>query len=94
MESLLRSGQLLDLILVLIVLEAALLGWLRARTGRGPPPRALVINLASGASLMLAVRFALTDAPWTWVAGMLTVALLAHLADLAVRWQSGDSPGR
>jgi hypothetical protein len=34
---------------------------------------------------MLAVRFALTDAPWIWIATCLTAALGCHLVDLRER---------
>ena len=56
MAGLFASGRIVDIILVLVALEAvALLVW-RRRRGRGPSPIALIGNLASGASLMLAVR--------------------------------------
>jgi hypothetical protein len=35
---------------------------------------------------MLAVRAALIDAPWQHVATWLLLSLVAHLADLALRW--------
>jgi hypothetical protein len=81
------SGRAVDLILILMALETTglLLHWrLRAQ---GVPPLPLLINMTSGACLLLAVRAALTGAPWGWVGLFLVAALVVHLADLAVRWQ-------
>jgi hypothetical protein len=87
MSALFASGHIVDAILVLVVLEAALLAAWHARTGRGIPPAALATTLASGGALMLAVRAALVGAWWGWVALCLLAALLAHLADLRGRWR-------
>ncbi|MCA3261180.1 MAG: hypothetical protein ING44_04500 [Telmatospirillum sp.] len=84
---LVQSGQLVELVLALVALEAAALLVYRFRTGRGPEPLGLVFNLAAGSALMLALRAALQDAGWTHVAAFLVLALAAHLADLARRWQ-------
>lgn len=63
----------------------------RAR-GVGVAPRELIGNLVSGACLMLAVRAALLDAPWQQLAAWLLLSLLAHLADLALRWRRRGHP--
>lgn len=84
--SLFASGRIIDAVLLLMLLEGALLLGLRARTGRGVAPKTLLTNLAAGAALMLALRAALTGAPWTTTAAFLAAALAAHLADLFVRW--------
>ena len=86
MAALFASGRIIDLILVFILLECALLAYLRRdglRLGE------LLPNILSGAALMLAVHSALTDARWEWKAGCLLAALLAHLSDLALRVQRG-----
>jgi hypothetical protein len=90
MSELFASGRILDAILVLVVLEAlGLLIWRRA-TGRGPKPRDIVPTLLSGLMLMLALRAALADLRWEFIAAPLTLALAAHLADLAIRWRAPD----
>ncbi len=81
------SGQLVELVLALVALEAAALLFYRFRTGRGPEPLGLVFNLAAGSALMLALRAALQEADWTQVAAFLVLALVAHIVDLARRWK-------
>lgn len=85
-SELLTSGRMIDLILVLVVLEAVALVVYHRRTGRGIAPAALLFNLAAGALLLLAARGALTGAAWPWIAAALFGALCAHLLDLAQRW--------
>lgn len=87
MAELFASGRIVDLIVALVVLEAGLLLVLRARRGRGPSAGALLSNLAAGAALMLAVRAALTGADWPLVAAWLIAALVAHLAEMAIRFR-------
>ncbi|MEH3116989.1 MAG: hypothetical protein PGN25_05090 [Methylorubrum populi] len=87
--SLFASGRIVDAILVLVALEALLLLGLRMRLGRGPAAGALLSNLASGAALMLALRAALVGAVWPVVAGWLSAALLAHVAEMLLRFRAG-----
>jgi hypothetical protein len=86
MSALFASGHIVDAILILVVLEAALLAAWHGRTGRGVPLGAMAANLCSGAALLLAVRAALVGAWWGWVGGALLAALVAHLVDLRGRW--------
>lgn len=88
LEQAFASGRIVDLILMLVMAEAVGLVVFWTIKRRGIPPRALIANLASGAALMLAVRSALVDAPWTQVAAFLTISFIAHLADLTGRWRS------
>lgn len=86
MEAHLPAERVVDLILVLVVLEAVLIALYHRATGRGVAPRDLVLTLLSGGCLLLALRLALSGAELVWVALALTGALLAHLADLYRRW--------
>lgn len=80
------SGRIVELILGLMLLEAvALVVWQR-RTGRGIAPLDLCVNLAAGALLLLALRAALPAAASLDPAPFLAAALVAHIADLARRW--------
>lgn len=85
MEQLVRSGQVADVILACLVLEAlALLAW-RRLTGRGMPPADVLGLLLPGAFLVLALRLALTGAVWPLIPLALVAALGAHLFDLSRR---------
>jgi hypothetical protein len=84
---LLADGTLLEWVVALMVVEAAVLLVWRARTGAGLPTSAVLCVLASGIFLMLAVRAALTSASIESVAGWLLAALVAHVADVLLRWQ-------
>ena len=87
LAELVRSGALVEIVLVLVAIEAAALLVYKFRTGSGPEPLGLVFNLAAGSALMLALHAALQNAGWTHVAAFLVLALAAHLADLARRWK-------
>jgi uncharacterized membrane protein YhhN len=93
MGELFGTGRVVDLVLALMVVEAVALGLLWTRTARGVPPIALIVNLVAGALLLLALRAALTDAGPAATASFLGLALVAHLADLALRWQRRDGGG-
>lgn len=82
------SGRVVEVILLLVALEAcALLAW-RGLRRREPGLLALLPSLAAGACLLLALRAALLSAPWSSVAAWLSAALLAHVVDLAGRLRS------
>jgi hypothetical protein len=87
MADLFSSGRLVDLILVVVVLEAAVLVlyWRQAR--RGIAPFDLLPNLCAGAFLLLALRATLAGAGWMMVSGCLASAGLAHLTDVYRRWR-------
>lgn len=89
-----ENGSLPRLIAGLVVLEAILMVWLWRARGLGIAPRAVLGNLVSGACLMLAVGAALADAPWWDVAILLILSLVAHVADLALRWRGGAASNR
>ena len=86
MEAHLTAERIVDLILVLVVLEAAVIALYHWATGRGIAARDLVLTLLSGACLLLALRLALAGAELVWVALVLAGAFLAHLGDLYRRW--------
>ncbi|MGI9246715.1 MAG: hypothetical protein ACR2I8_08460 [Steroidobacteraceae bacterium] len=94
MQALIEGGRIVDLILLLMAGEAAVLAWLRARHRIGVGLRAMLPNLLAGAFLLLALRAALTAAGYPSVAAWLLLGLLAHLADLFVRSRSTSSRGR
>jgi len=89
MARLFASGQIVWLLLGFMVLEAGALTLYRWRTGNGIAAGALMINLMSGGSLLLALHAALTRQDWRLVGLWLGVSLVAHLADLRHRWVHG-----
>lgn len=84
-RELFASGRGIDIALVCIALEGALLVGLRRRTGRGLKPLDVLGHLLAGALLLLAMRCALTGADYRWTALFLSASFPAHLFDLARR---------
>ena len=80
--------RLVDVGLALIALEAAGLLVLRAVTGRGPSPIALVANLLAGGFILVALRSTLAGAELLWIGAALAASLVAHVVDLASRWDA------
>lgn len=85
LAALFASGRAVDLILALVVVEAVAIAILHRTTRRGIAPVDLLPNLLAGVGLLLALRAALVDARWPWIALCLTGALVAHVIDLARR---------
>ncbi len=85
------DGSVLLWIVALVVVEGAVLAWLWVSKRIGWAPRLLFGQLASGASLMLAVRAAILDQPWTQIALWLICALIAHVVDLVLRYRAQAS---
>jgi hypothetical protein len=86
MRDLVLSGRIVDAILLLVAVELVVLTLIRHRTGRGPGGTLLLPNLLAGCALLLALRAALGGAAWPWSAAWLAAAGVAHVADLAMRW--------
>ena len=86
MAELFATGRVADLILLCLLVEVVALALLRRRTGRGPALAEVLAIALPGAFLALALRAALTQAAWPWVALALVAAFLAHLTDLVRRW--------
>ena len=92
MDALFASGRIIDAVLLLVAVEASILAWIGRR--RGLPLASLLANLASGAALMLALRAALVGAGWIAVAGWMLAGLIAHLADLSLRFRAATAQRR
>ncbi len=86
MEQLFTSGRIADVVLVIMAAEALLLLYLgRPWTGWGLS--GLLGNLFAGASLVVALKIALTGGDWLFVAFALVASLIGHLADVLSRLQ-------
>ncbi|MCR9179586.1 MAG: hypothetical protein NXH71_05055 [Erythrobacteraceae bacterium] len=80
MEWLFASGHAADLILGVLVIEAA---WLRLARGWGWGAMARLLGPA--ALIVLGLRAALAGMDWWWIALPLALSLPLHLMDLRVR---------
>ena len=85
MMTLFSSGRVVDIILFFVFLEAVYIAVHRGKTGRGVRLREVAAGMLSGVFLLLALRCALVDERWPWIATWLLFALIAHFADLAGR---------
>jgi hypothetical protein len=86
MAALFAGTLLVDLVIVLSLLETVFLLVHHRLTGRGIAPSQFLANMVSGLCLMLALRAALTQSAWTWVALPLAAAGIVHASDLWRRW--------
>jgi hypothetical protein len=85
MDEFIRSGRFADVILVVIAAEMLAVSFYLWRRGRGLALMSFVASSLAGGSLVLAMRAILRDSGWLFVAIYLAAALLAHLADIALR---------
>lgn len=84
-QSLFDSGRAVDVVLVVLAIEAI---WLAQR---GWSVRRLAQALGPAVFIVLAVRAALVGAAWYWVALCLLASLPLHLLDLQDRFER-DQP--
>jgi hypothetical protein len=87
MDWLFTSGHAADLILAVLVVEAA---WLRIARGWGWG--AVAGLLGPAALIVLGLRAALIGAPWWWIALPLAASLPLHLMDLRGRLAARADP--
>lgn len=78
---------LIDFVIAVTVVEAAVLALLHARSGRGLPPGEFMPALTAGLGLLLAARAGASGADGFWVAAGLLLAGAAHALDLKRRWR-------
>jgi hypothetical protein len=87
MQEIVQSGDIVIIMLAVVLVEAAVLIGYRASTGRGVPPRSLLINLGAGGSLMFALGATLKGFDWQVTASFLVVAGAFHFFDVRLRWE-------
>jgi hypothetical protein len=81
------SERSIQLVLLLIGVEAIVLMVLWRLRLCPLPPLASLLILAPGTCLLLAAHAALARASWEWIASLFLLALVIHLIDLRQRWQ-------
>ncbi len=84
-EDLITSGRIANIILAVLAVEAALVGFLLWRRQQARGLLSFLASLLAGAALVLCLRAALMNAGWPFVAIFLLAALLAHLAETVLR---------
>ena len=90
MAAVLPEVFVVDAIVALVAIEALFLVVWRARTGGGVPIAGMLANLSSGAALLLSLRIALPGSALPSILALLSIALVAHVADLASRWEAAS----
>lgn len=85
MEAFFSSGRAVDVVLLVLALEAVWLRW------RGGPWADIIAALLPAVLMMLGLRAALTGHTWPWIAIPLTLAFPAHMLDLRRRGMIGRS---
>ncbi len=81
MDALFSNGYVIDLVIAVLALEAVVVnGWLQRRAALPWP------TVVSGLGLLIAWRCAHAGAHWVWIALPLSLAGMAHLLDLRLRW--------
>ena len=91
LKSFFSSGRVADLLLLVMAAEFVGLALRAPRARRRVVVTDLLFALAPGACLTLAMRLALTGAPWPWIAACLTAALPVHIIDLVRRRRQSAS---
>jgi hypothetical protein len=86
MPEFIPSRQLVDIVIALTLIECVFLLVFHQVKKRGLAPGEYLLNLTSGLCLMFALRCALADAAWIWIALWLMASGLAHGTDLWRRW--------
>ena len=81
------DGSIADLVLAVMVIEAAVLIALSRRGASKFSAAIIILALLPGFFLVLALRGALIRAEWFWIALALMGALLTHLIDMRMRFQ-------
>lgn len=82
LQELFASGQVVDLVIALIAVEALVLRVGLRRAAVAPLP-----TLLAGVGLLIAWRLSLAGVPWGYVAVALTAAGVAHGCDLWRLWR-------
>lgn len=85
LPGLVANGRAVDLILVIMAVEFAVLSLRRRARRRQVVMMDLFFALAPGALILLALRAALMHAGWLWIAIFLAASFPIHMVDLIRR---------
>lgn len=87
MDTLFVGTRLIDTVIALTLLEWLVVYLYFRTTGKGLAPHQYTLNLVSGLCLMLALRSVLAVGPGWAMVVFLSLAGLAHGADMLRRWK-------
>ena len=87
LQSLVESGRIVDIMLVVVAVEIIALVGYRLATGKGLSVASIVLNVGAGGSLMVALKLLYDGAACQLIAAALVSALVFHTGDLAHRWR-------
>ncbi len=82
-----NSGRIIEILLVIVLVEAVALLVYWKNTGRGVSPVSLIGMLGAGIFLMLAIRSAIQNSATELLAMWLLLSLVFHVIDLCHRWK-------
>ncbi|MFK8032157.1 MAG: hypothetical protein AB8G18_18145 [Gammaproteobacteria bacterium] len=86
LQRLIETGRIVDIMVLFVLVEVAVLLAYRFRTGRGIAPLSLLLNVGAGGSLMLALGATLKNMGFAMIGFFLVLSLVFHIADLVKRW--------
>lgn len=81
-ESAFSSGHIADLVLIVMMIEAAIIFILMRRGRINLPFRTYILGVIAGGFIVLALRLALTDAASAMIAIALALSFFAHIGEL------------
>ncbi len=91
MAEMFTSGRVVDLLLAVVAIEVVIILLLRRLFRKDIAMSGILAAMLPGVLLLLALRAALLQTHWVWIASFLLLAFAAHLADLRVRWACAPS---
>jgi hypothetical protein len=81
------AGGIADLVLIVMVIEAFALSWYSGQRVGAPKIKIILFALLPGAFLALALKAALMQVSWLWIAAALLCSLVTHFLDMRGRFQ-------
>ena len=95
-RSLFTGAMIADIVIAVMVIEAMVLVWNSRQGHANVSCKLIMAALLPGFFLALALRAALVQAHWIWLAFTLLGALITHFIDMRLRYQqrTPSSPAR
>ncbi len=81
-EELFYSGRIVDVIIAMVIAEGMLISWLSKKNKFGISVNRFIIHTLPGVFIFLALRCALIDSAWQWIAFFLIASLVSHIVDI------------